>query len=145
MDIGPGGDNMGFQLDVSRSADMATKVLGQCEENARIRNEIEAEQQRSINETRQAAIETAENTAKMKMELEEIILNQNDYIRMLKRQNEIMKNIFSSGEDGVAVQKEIMQILQQQDGEDSMLKDKGLSWHCRFGLVQVELIFKVII
>lgn len=117
---------MGFQLDVSRSADRVREVLSQCEENVRIKNEIEAEQHRSINETRQAAIETAENTAEMKMDLKEVIHNQNDYIRMLKRQNEIMKNIFSSGEDGVAVQKEIMQILQQQDGEDSMLKDKGL-------------------
>ena len=36
-----------------------------------------------------------------------------------------MRNMFASGEDGVAVQKEIMQILQQQ-GNDSLFADKGL-------------------
>lgn len=70
-------------------------------------------------------METAENTAEMKSDLKEVIHNQNDYIKLLKHQNDVMKNIFVSGEDGVAVQKEIMQILQQW-GNDSLFKDKGL-------------------
>lgn len=133
---------MDFQLNVGRSADMAKEVIGRYEENLRIKNEAASEQQRRLNETRQAAIETAENTAEMKMDLKEVIHNQNDYIRMLKRQNEIMKNIFSSGEDSVAVQKEIMQILQQQGGEDSMLKDKGLDTGIQAFFLALQIWFR---
>lgn len=45
---------------------------------------------------------------------------------MLKYQNQILINIFVSGEDGVAVQKEIMKIMQEQGLADDTIKDKGL-------------------
>lgn len=72
-----------------------------------------------------------------------VIDNQNDQISTLKNQlhvqeeqlraqNEqllVLKNIFASGEDGVAVQKEIMKILEQNLGKDhpflAYLADKG--------------------
>lgn len=77
-------------------------------------------------QTLQATLETAENTAEMKGDLKEVIHNQNDYIRLLKCQNEILKNVFVSGEDGVAVQKEIMKIMLEQGMENNTFKDKGL-------------------
>ena len=65
-------------------------------------------------EERQANIETARNTAEMKYDLKTVIHNQNDYIAMLKEQNEYIKqvlnNMFGSAEDSVIVQKEILKI-----------------------------------
>lgn len=84
------------------------------------------EREKKFDETRQAAIETAENTAEMKQDLKTVIHNQNNYIKMLEYQNQLLKNMFVSGEDGVAVQKEIMKILQEQGENDITFKDKGL-------------------
>lgn len=84
-----------------------------------------AEEERK-EEARQAAIETAENTAEIKGDMKQVIHNQNNYIKMLEYQNQLLKNMFASGEDGVAVQKEIMKILKEQGETDSTFKDKGL-------------------
>lgn len=53
---------------------------------------------------------------------------QNDYIRLLKYQNHILKNIFVSGEDGVAVQKEIMKIMQEQGMADDTIPRTYVFW-----------------
>lgn len=59
----------------------------------------------------------------------QVIENQNKQIETLESQLQILKNIFASGEDGVAVQKEIMKILEDNLGKDhpllSYLADKG--------------------
>lgn len=89
-------------------------------------SEATEERNRKFEEARQAAIDTAENTAEMKEDLKVVIRNQNSYIKMLEKQNETLVNIFSSGEDGVLVQKEIMKILQEQGESDETFKDKGL-------------------
>lgn len=97
--------------------------------NQELDEEISAaaeEREKKFDETRQAAIETAENTAEMKQDLKIVIHNQNNYIKMLEYQNQLLKNMFVSGEDGVVVQKEIMKILQEQGETDSTFKDKGL-------------------
>lgn len=85
-----------------------------------------AEQREREAQSLQATIETAENTAEMKQDLKTVIHNQNNYIKMLEYQNQLLKNMFVSGEDGLAVQKEIMMILQEQGETDSTFKDKGL-------------------
>ena len=84
-----------------------------------------AEEERK-EEARQAAIETAENTAEIKGDMKQVIHNQNNYIKMLEYQNQLLKNMFASGEDGVAVQKEIMKILKEQGETNSTFKDKEL-------------------
>lgn len=84
-----------------------------------------AEYQRK-EEARQATIETAENTSEIRDDLKQIIHNQNSYIKVLEYQNQLLKNVFASGEDGVAVQKEIMKILQEQSESGETFKDKGL-------------------
>ena len=89
-------------------------------------SEATEERNRKFEEARQAAIDTAENTAEMKEDLKVVIRNQNSYIKMLEKQNETLMNIFSSGEDGVLVQKEIIKILQEQGECDEIFKDKGL-------------------
>ena len=77
-------------------------------------------------EERQANLQTAENTLEMKEDIKIVIRNQNEYIEILKGQNQLMKNMFLSSEDSVNVQKEIMQILQEQGECDDTFKDKGL-------------------
>lgn len=86
---------------------------------------------------------TASNTAETNNRLNKVIDNQNEYIEALKSQIElqsqlleasqsqlqILANIFSSGEDGVAVEKEIMKLIQAEIDEKHPLwdyvKDKG--------------------
>ena len=92
-------------------------------------------------EQRQAVIETAENTAEMKGDLKTVIHNQNDYISMLKEQNEYIKqvlnNMFGSAEDSVIVQKEILKIMQESKPSDGLVADKSLD-------VAIQLAFNAI-
>lgn len=88
--------------------------------------EVRIDEYRRKEEARQAAIKTAENTAEIKGDMKLVIHNQNNYIKILESQNEVLKNIFVSGEDGVAIQKEILKILQDQGELDGTFKDKGL-------------------
>ena len=78
----------------------------------------------------QAQLETAENTGKMKGQLDRIICNQNDYIDMLKEHNnhilQELQNIFGSQEDSVMVQKEIFKLMKEQNVNENLLKDKGM-------------------
>ena len=92
----------------------------------------------------QKAIEqTSANTAETNLQLQKVVENQNAYINVLKeqlsiqaqqlkfseQQLSILKNIFASGEDGVAVEKEIMKLIQGQIDTSHPLwgyvKDKG--------------------
>ena len=86
---------------------------------------------------------TANNTAETNERLNTIIDNQNDYISLLKEQLEqqknqieaseeqllILRNIFTSTEDGISVEKEIMKIIQNEIDEShpwyEFFKDKG--------------------
>lgn len=86
---------------------------------------------------------TANNTAETNNRLNKVIDNQNEYIETLKKQIELQKqqleasqsqlqiltNIFTSGEDDVAVEKEIMKLIQSEVDEKHPLwdyvKDKG--------------------
>ncbi len=105
----------------------------------------EANQERWEREQRQLdALEaTASNTAETNNRLNKVIDNQNDYIEALKTQIEIqkkqieisaeqvdiLKNIFASSEDGVAVEKELMKLIHVEIDDKHPLwdyvKDKG--------------------
>ena|GEM_PF-6702188 len=78
----------------------------------------------------EAQVRTAQNTEDMKEQLDRVICNQNDYIELLKRQNHnlirVLENIFVSSEDSAAVQKEILRIMQEQNVNEGLLKDKGM-------------------
>lgn len=87
--------------------------------------------------------QTAENTLNMNLQLQQVVENQNDYIKVLKEQlniqekqlavNEnqlnILNNIFASEEDGILVQKEILKLVMQQiDSQHPLwdyISDKG--------------------
>lgn len=79
---------------------------------------------------REAQIKTAEYIADMIKKIDVAISNQNDHINLLKKNNqtiiEVLHNLFASGEDSVIVQKEILKILQDQDSDKDLLKDKSL-------------------
>lgn len=81
-------------------------------------------------ETAKATLETARHTKDIKNALQIAIINQDRHIQLLeeiisqlKAENDLLKNIFISGEDGVAVQKEILKII--QDSGDLSFKDKS--------------------
>ncbi len=92
-------------------------------------------------EQRRATIETAKNTSEMKEDLKTVIHNQNDYIAMLKEQNDhikqVLNNMFGSSEDSVIVQKEILKIMQESKPTDGMIADKGLD-------VVIQLVFNAV-
>ncbi|MDD3205664.1 MAG: hypothetical protein PHS74_08030 [Lachnospiraceae bacterium] len=110
------------------------------ERNRMIQEAGEQAYQRS-EQFRKAAVQTAENTAEMKGQLYKVVENQNEYIDILKEQVklqadqienqeavlEMLKKFFASGEDGVAVQKEIMKIMLQDEKHPirEFLTDKG--------------------
>lgn len=102
-------------------------------------------------EERQANIQTAENTTEMKGDLKTVIHNQNDYIAILKEQNEYIKqvlnNMFGSSEDSVIVQKEILKIMQESKPSDGLVADKGLDVviQLAFNAIQIYLKSKGII
>lgn len=93
--------------------------------------------QRNREDRQLAAMEaTANNTAETNARLNRIIDNQNDYIDILQEQLkvsraqlDILNNIFASEEDAVAVEKEIMRIIQNEIDDKHPLwdyvKDKG--------------------
>lgn len=100
---------------------------------------------RKKEQLRQATLETAENTSEMKNDLKIVIHNQNDYIEMLKEQNEyirqVLNNMFGSSEDSVLIQKEILKIMKESKPTDGMMTDKGLDViiQMMFNAVQIYL------
>lgn len=140
------GINMGFDsLDLSHTFSRLDEIQESMEANQnamianiRLQNQVkEAE--------RQANIETARNTSEMKNDLKMVIHNQNDYIAMLKEQNEYIKrvlnNLYGSSEDSVIVQKEILKIMQESNSAGGMITDKGLDAVIQmvFNAVQIYL------
>ena len=55
-------------------------------------NKMNREKAQHEAESRQAAIETAENTAEMKADLKDVIHNQNDYIRLLRQNIQVLSD-----------------------------------------------------
>lgn len=119
----------GFQVKVPEQNKELEKALAKNYENRQ--------------KTQEAIEQTAINTSETNVHLQNVIVNQNDYITILKEQidlqnkqlelNEqqlaILKNIFSSTEDGVAVEQEILKLIQEQIDSNhplwDFLKDKG--------------------
>ena len=96
------------------------------EDSLRIANEAYEYRQRVL----KAQEETASNTAETNVRLQKVIENQNDYIDLLKvtidRQKEqldILENIFSSSEDGVMAEKEIVRLIKEQINSDHPIWD----------------------
>ena len=90
---------------------------------------------------REAQIKTAEYSSEIAKKIDVVISNQNDYIDILKKNYQeiidILHNLFASGEDSVLVQKEILKILQDQNPDKELMKDKSLD-------VVIQMIFGAI-
>lgn len=100
-------------------------------ENLIFQSAITPEMEQSIgegaeewDEVRKAVIETNEHMLKMLEMANQIICSQKDYIETLEKGT--LRSIFASGEDAVIIQKEILRIIQEQNPDKDLLKDKGL-------------------
>ena len=131
------------KLDLSYTTNLALGIQAQIEESNKRTQQIAEEAYNNRQRMQKSIEQTATNTAETNVQLQKIVENQNAYIDVLKDQlstqkqqlelNEhqltVLKNIFASGEDGVAVEKEIMKLIQEQIDSNHPLwdyvKDKG--------------------
>lgn len=130
------------QLDLSCTNNLIQDIQREQEKNLKIVQEAAEERNRKFDEARKATIETAANTSEMKSDLKEVIHNQNSYIKLLEKQNEVLKNIYASSEDNVVIQKEVMKILQEQGIDESTFKDKGLDVVIQSAFMAVQIWLK---
>jgi hypothetical protein len=69
---------------------------------------------------------------KRKKKSEEAQIQSAEYLKGIKesqaRIEEILENIFASGEDAVIVQKEIMKIMKENGVNENTIKDKGIDF-----------------
>ncbi|MGN0150524.1 MAG: hypothetical protein ACI4C7_09795 [Clostridia bacterium] len=118
-------------------------IQTQIEEDNKKNIQIAEEAYNNRQRMQQAVEKTAVNTEQTNVQLQNVVENQNAYIDILKeqlsiqkqqlefdeQQLNILKNIFASEEDGVAVEKEIMKLIQKQIDSSHPLwdyvKDKG--------------------
>lgn len=123
-------------LDLSYTRNLALDVQAQIEESQRMAEQVAEEAYNNRQKMQKAIEQTATNTAETNIQLQKVVENQNSYIDILKKQLEmqekqllILKNIFVSGEHGVAVEKEILELIQKQIDSNHPLweyvKDKG--------------------
>lgn len=124
------------KLDLSHSLNMVSQIQAQMDENQRHAQQVAQAAYEERHRMQEAMEQTAENTAQTNIHLQKVVENQNAYIDLLRKQLEIdekqldaLKNIFASSEDGVAVEKEIMKLIEEQIDENHPLweyvKDKG--------------------
>lgn len=131
------------KLDLYRSINLASGIQAQIEENDRMMQQIAEDAYNNRQKMQQAIEQTATNTTEINVQLQQVVENQNAYIQVLKdqlstqkqqlefdeQQLSILNDIFASGEDGVAVEKEIMKLIQDQIDTSHPLwdyvKDKG--------------------
>lgn len=130
-------------LDLSYPTNFTSGIQANIEENNKIIQQISEEDYNNRKRTQEAIEQTAKNTAETNIQLQKVVENQNSYIDLLKNQLStqkqqleldeqqltILKYIFASAEDGVTVEKEIMELIQNQIDSSHPLwdyvKDKG--------------------
>ena len=82
------------KLDLNYASNMLSQIQREQEESAMAIGQMHAERREREEQSLQANIEIAENTAEMKQDLKTVIHNQNNYIKMLEYQNQLLKNMF---------------------------------------------------
>ena len=98
----------------SNSAEAWSRASASISELNRIQSEKEARQMNALEQT-------AKNTGETKEKLDDIITNQNDYIKILKQQLKvqedqlsIISNIFMSSENVEQYEKELLNLLKEE-------------------------------
>lgn len=131
------------KIDLSYATNMAYSIQSQIEEDERRTRRMAEEAYNNRQKMQKAIEQTAINTGETNIQLQKVVENQNAYIDVLKEQLSIhqkqleldeqqlmiLKNIFASEEDGIAVEKEIMKLIREQIDASHPLweyvKDKG--------------------
>lgn len=125
-----------FNSGIKNTYDMASAVQRDLDEQNKKTRKMAEEAYKTRQRELHALEETAANTSEANKRLETVIDNQNKHIDLLEKQLEVdekqlrvLRNIFASGEDGVAVEKEIMKMIRDQIDDKHPLwdyvKDKG--------------------
>ena len=123
-------------LDISYTRDIVSDLQSQIEQNNNQAFKHAEEAYKNGQKVRESLEQTANNTAETNAQLQKVIDNQNDYIELLKQQLEvnqqqveILKDIFKSGDEGVAMEMEIKALIEQKIDSNHPLwdyvKDKG--------------------
>lgn len=131
------------KMNFSGTVNMVSGIQAQMEKNDRELQQAAQEAYDTRQRMQRAMEQTAANTAETNVQLQKVVENQNEYIDMLKdqlsmqkqqlefdeQQLTILKNIFDSGESGVVIEKEILNLIQEQIDSSHPLwdyvKDKG--------------------
>lgn len=131
------------KLNFSHTANLASGIQAQIEENNTRALKLANEAYKNRQKMQQSIEQTAINTADTNVQLQKVVENQISYIDLLmdqlstqkqqleldEQQLTILKNIFASGEDAMAVEREIMKLIQDQiDSRHPLwdfVKDKG--------------------
>ena len=122
----------------SAPSNLLNKVCKEMEKREREKDERQKRAQ-------EAQIEMAENFPAVNDSLKKVIVNQEKNIETLEKNNreivDLLRDIFASGEDSVCVQKEILKILQDQNPDKDLLKDKSLDMVIQmiFGAISIYL------
>ena len=105
------------------------ELMEQISQTARERDERENAKLEALQETARETHEIRERQDKIIDNQQLLIDYQKEQIAVLSQQLQVLKDLFASGEDGVTVQKEIMQMLIDQEENEhpigEYLADKG--------------------
>lgn len=105
------------------------ELMGHISQTARERDAREKAKLEALQETAKETKEIRERQDKIIDNQQMLIEYQKEQIAVLSQQLQVLKDLFASGEDGVAVQKEIMQMLIDQEKDKhpvrEYLADKG--------------------
>jgi Zn-dependent M32 family carboxypeptidase len=122
MDIGNKLDGLDLRNMPAPKLDMSYSVQ-QAEEISREISKSNRERWNREEAKLEAAQRTADNTDEMKADLKDVIHNQNELIAYQRKQLDVLKMLFDSGEDGVEVQKEIMQHIIDAENDEHPVRD----------------------
>ncbi|MDD3174843.1 MAG: hypothetical protein PHF63_14510 [Herbinix sp.] len=132
-----------IQYPYTATANVASDIQEHINKYNKISQQMGEEVYNNRQRMQKAIEQTAINTSETNVQLKKVVENQNSYIDVLKdqlsaqkqqleldeQQLTILKNIFKSGVDGVAIEKEIMKLIQDQIDSSHPLwdyvKDKG--------------------
>ena len=99
------------------------EILDQISKTARERDARENAKLEAAQETARGVVEIKDKQDKIIDNQQMLIEYQKEQIAVLSQQLQVLKDLFASGEDGVAVQKEIMQMLIDQENDKHPIRD----------------------
>ena len=121
-------DNFFKGFDLPYSTDLTAHSAAQFAERERVTRQIAEEAYQNRQKMQKALEATAENTAQANLQLQQQLTIQKQQLESDEQQLDILKSIFASEKNGVAVEKEILDLIRNQiDAQHPMwdyVKDK---------------------